>query len=62
MRRATWQIWATVTVLVIGSYVLVPPGLLNGWPQTIYKVAIGVAAAAALFAGVHRRRPPATWA
>jgi diguanylate cyclase (GGDEF)-like protein len=62
MRRVSWQIWATLTVLVIGSYVLVPPGLLNGWPQTIYKVAIGVAAAAALFAGVYRRRPPASWA
>ena len=62
MRRATWQLWITVTVLVIGSYLLVPADWLNGWPQTIYKVVIGVAAAAAIFAGVRRRRPPATLA
>jgi diguanylate cyclase (GGDEF)-like protein len=62
MRRATWQLWLTVTVLVIGSYVLVPPDWLNGWPQTIYKVVIGVAASVAIFLGVRRHRPPATLA
>jgi diguanylate cyclase (GGDEF)-like protein len=59
MRRATWQVWVTLALLVIGSYVLVPPDLLNGWPQTIYQATVGVATAAAIFVGVHRRRPPA---
>jgi diguanylate cyclase (GGDEF)-like protein len=59
MRRAAWQLWITLAVLVIGSYVLVPAGFLDGWPQTIYKVVIGVAASGALFLGVRRRRPPA---
>jgi diguanylate cyclase (GGDEF)-like protein len=62
MSRVTWQLWVSFTVVVIGSYLLVPASLFDGWPQTIYKVVIGCAAACGIVAGVRRRRPPGSLA
>lgn len=52
--------WATVTGLVAGGYLLVPgDGVLDGWLTTGYKTLVGCVAGTALLAGAVRRRPRA---